>query len=241
MLSGLLATVFPWRCVHCGRGGERFCPACAGALEVAGPACCRRCGRPGIRETSGCPECRGRRLWFGSARAAFRYEGPARSLVHALKYCGLRRLAVDMAALTLTHAAGLTGYLEGATLTYVPLHESRRLNRGYNQAGLYARALSQELGGAVGDFLIKKRPTVPQNQLDLKGRTGNLKGSIVLRPGRHPRSSRLVLVDDVYTTGSTVSECARVLKQGLGVDVDVLVFARTVRSQSLVFHASRVF
>ena len=248
ILSGFLSTIFPVRCVHCGREGNWLCPECAAGLEATGSSACRRCGSPAFRNAGtgdACHECRGRRLHFRRARAAFCYQGPARSLVHRLKYSGQRRLAGFMADLTVAGAGSLTEYLKGATLTYVPLHRSRQLDRGFNQSGLYAEALSRKLDLPLGDYLFKKRPTQSQNQLDSGSRMTNLSGSFALRRGRRRVASlgagRLVLVDDVYTTGATVSECAGVLKEGFGADVDVLTFARSLKRQSLATCQKRVF
>lgn len=240
MFSEFLSVLFPLRCVHCGRSGNWLCPQCAGSLSPLGPRFCRHCGRPcGKNEATSsgrrdCPECRGRELHFHTARAAFSFEGPARSLVHRLKYSGQRRLAAFMAELTCKQA-GLTVTGKAVTLTYVPLHSSKLLSRGYNQAELYARALSRRLGLPLQDLLCKQHPTLAQNQLGFEERRRNLEGSFSLRRRVGVSAAaghdigRLVLVDDVYTTGSTTAECARVLQEGLGVDVDVWTFARTVK------------
>ncbi|MHB8858593.1 MAG: double zinc ribbon domain-containing protein [Thermoleophilia bacterium] len=269
----MVSVFFPLRCVHCGRTGAWLCPECASALTPVTRVSCGRCGRP-ARQAAGasrpaapatrptapssslapppdgysCPECRGRDIHFKSARAAFAFEGPARSLVHRLKYSGHRRLADFMAELA-CNQAGLTHPAKAVTLTYVPLHSSKLVSRGYNQAGLFARALSRRLNLPLQDLLCKQHLTQPQNQLGYEERRLNPQGSVALRPdagrrlrperagrvrsgrGREPAPpARIVLVDDVYTTGSTVSECARVLSGGLGAEVDVWTFARTVKT-----------
>lgn len=249
ILSDLGSVLFPIRCVHCGRGGDWLCPDCAELLAPLGPHLCGRCGRPaasparfdGDGNEGGCIECGGRQLHFRSARAVFAFEGPARSLVHRLKYSGQRRLAVYMAELA-CNQADLTPRGKVVTLTHVPLHSSKLLSRGYNQAGLYARALSRSLGMPVQDLLCKQHPTSAQKKLGFEARRRNLEGSIFLRRGAclQPGTGHLVLVDDVYTTGSTASECARVLKEGLGVEVDVWAFARTVKRSSLAADAEWV-
>lgn len=138
--------------------------------------------------------------------------------------------------------ADLTPRGKVVTLTHVPLHSSKLLSRGYNQAGLYARALSRNLGMPLQDLLCKQHLTSAQKQLGFEARRRNLEGSISLRRGAclQPGTGHLVLVDDVYTTGSTASECARVLKEGLGVEVDVWAFARTVKRLSLAADAEWV-
>jgi ComF family protein len=195
----------------------------------------------GEGNAGGCIECNNRELHFRSARAAFVFEGPARSLVHRLKYSGQRRLASYMAELT-CNQADLTSWDKVVTLTHVPLHSSKLLSRGYNQAGLFARALSRRLGLPLQDLLCKHHPTSAQKALGFDGRRRNLEGSITLQRGARLSATAggLVLVDDVYTTGSTASECARVLKEGLGVEVDVLAFARTVKRLSFTADAEWV-
>ena len=229
ILSSIISILFPLRCAHCGCYGARLCPECDGKLKPIGPRRCRRCGKPSLYDVPECPECRGRCLYFRSAGAAFRYDGPARSLVHRLKYSGQHRTAGLMAELTQDHP-DLTENREGVTLTYVPVHGSKSFSRGYNQAELYARALSRRLELPLTGFLAKKFPTAPQNRLNFSDRGKNLNNSIVFRGGADCHTGRVVLIDDVFTTGSTVSECARVLTDSMGVEVDVWTFARTVKN-----------
>jgi competence protein ComFC len=238
VLSTLLSLFFPLRCVHCGSRGARLCAACEAGLKSLGPHTCSRCGKPCLYGVGECNECRGRRLDFEGAAAAYAYQGPARSLVRTLKYSGQRRLAELMAELTLEQPAaeaGLTQICKAATLTYVPLYKPKQASRGYNQACLYARALARKLRLPCRELLIKKHPTLPQNQLNFSQRRNNLAGSFAVNKkycSQGRQEERVVLVDDVYTTGSTATECARVLKQGLGADVHVWTFARTVRRWS---------
>lgn len=229
ILSGILSLLFPLRCAHCRGHGEELCPACRGRLKPIGPERCRRCGKPSLYDVPECPECRGRRLYFGAAGAAFAFEGPARSLVHGLKYSGQRRLAELMADLTVV-SPELIEKCRGATLGYVPICRSRKFSRGYNQAELYARALSRRLGIPLGEMLVKSRPTVPQNRLNFTERGKNLSDSFTARAGYRQETAKVLLIDDVFTTGATVSECARVLTSNLGVVVDVWTFARTVKN-----------
>ena len=231
LTDSILSLFFPPRCVHCGAPGGWLCRGCAGGLMPAGPGSCRRCGKPAPSDLPDCRECRGRDLGFERARAAFCFDGPARSLVHALKYQGRRRLAAFMAALGDNNGvADLTAAGTDVTLTYVPLHRSKLISRGYNQAELYARALSRRHRLPVKNLLLKLIPTQAQNRLDARGRGVNLAGSFALR---RPAActDRVILVDDVYTTGSTAAACATVLRDQLGARVDVWTFARTVRAR----------
>lgn len=231
IFSQLLSLLFPSRCAHCGACGEELCASCREELQPIGPRSCRRCGKPCLYDVPDCRECRGRRLHFRSAAAAFRFEGPARSLVHKLKYSGRRRLAGLMADASSVHPAlsGLTDCPAGVTLTYVPIHASKEFSRGFNQAELYARALSRRLGLPLEALLAKRFPTASQNRLNFSERGKNPSNSFALKGEAGSRTGRVVLIDDVFTTGATVSECARVLTYQLGVDVDVWTFARTVK------------
>ena len=224
----LLSVFFPQRCVHCGVYGEPLCPGCRGQLKPLGPKICRRCGKPSLHDVSDCPECRRRRLYFGSATAAFSYGGPARSLVHGLKYRGLSRLAPLMADLS-ARDPRLTELNGEVTLTYVPMHRSKQFSRGYNQAQLYARALARRLELPLAELLVKLTPTTPQNRLNFIDRGKNLSNSFAIHGGYTCKTGRVLLIDDVFTTGATVSECSRILTSRLEVEVDVWTFARTVK------------
>jgi ComF family protein len=228
ILTQLLSIFFPHRCAHCQAYGEELCPECRALLKPIGPYRCRRCGKPCLYDVPDCPECRHRRLYFSSALAAFCYQGSARSLVHGLKYSGLRRLAGLMADLSVTDPQ-LTDKDRGVTLTYVPMHHSKKFSRGYNQAQLYARAISDRLDLPLTPMLLKQSPTIPQNRLNFGDRGKNLNNSFTVHRGCECKTEKVLLIDDVFTTGATVSECARVLTHKLEVDVDVWTFARTVK------------
>ena len=95
---------------------------------------------------------------------------------------------------------------------------------------MYARALARRLDLPLRELLCKQNPTSPQNRLNLEQRQVNLGGSIMLKKGASCGSGKVLLVDDVYTTGATASACAEALKSGLGADVHIWTFARTVRA-----------
>ena len=113
-------------------------------------------------------------------------------------------------------------------ITWVPLTRKKSWNRGYNQARLLAKWVSAETGMPGRDLLRRTRPTQDQSRLDPAGRRRNVKGAFGAKRNESPAGSNITLIDDVYTTGSTVSECARVLNQAGAASVHVVTLARTL-------------
>jgi predicted amidophosphoribosyltransferase len=110
------------------------------------------------------------------------------------------------------------------------MHHSKKFSRGYNQAQLYARAISRRLELPLAEMLTKQFSTVPQNRLNFDDRGNNLNNSFKVLRGCGCNTEKVLLIDDVFTTGATVSACSHILKSNLGVDVDVWTFARTVKN-----------
>jgi len=219
-----LDLLFPPRCAACGRGGAFICDACAAALVAAAPPRCPRCWRPGA-DTGPCFECQSAPPAFDGLRAAFVYQGVARELVHALKYRGLSALAVSMAS-SLTGPARVPGLVAEAVVP-VPLSGLRRRTRGYNQAELLARELARELGLPLLPRALRRvRSAPPQaRSAGADERRRNVEGAFASRDvavaGR-----RILLIDDVTTTGATLDSCATALKAAGAVSVWALAFAR---------------
>lgn len=245
LLELLLDLVFPKRCVQCGVAGAWLCPRCLEGLRPVEGGC-RRCGRPAARPADSCPECRGRDLGFVSARAAYVYDGAARSLVTACKFRYLRALVREMAALAEPRfraalpappdvASGPPSEADdGPLVTCVPADRGRRLERGFNQAELLAQELAARAGLRFAPVLARTRPGARQSTLHGARRRENVSGAFAVRPEALPlvrRSKRVVIVDDVYTTGETLSQCAAALRDK-GCEVRAFTFARTVRHTS---------
>ncbi len=239
VLDPLLATVFPPRCVGCGRFETYLCDECRGALVSLGPKVCRRCGHPGAGPSGPgwCAACVGEEPTYRSARSAFLHEGPARRLVSCFKYDGLRVLGRLLAELAAVEFSALVGGRDGVAITWVPSHASTSRSRGYNQAEVFAACLTQSVGVPPPVRLAAKtRRTGHQRGLDREGRSRNLTGAFApardLESSEHVRdaiggSERVVLVDDVFTTGATVAEVTRVIIGATGLPVDVFTFGRT--------------
>jgi ComF family protein len=160
---------------------------------------------------------------LGSIHAGLELSEPVRALVHGLKYQGEQRNAVALVELSV-QARGLPVLPGGALLVPVPVHSTRKRERGYNQALLLAREWSGRLNVPVCDCLDRVRSTGTQTHLDANARRANLESA--LRVNRHfLRERPLVLVDDICTTGSTLGTCAAVLLRAGAADVHGLACA----------------
>ena len=219
----LLDLILPVRCVVCVAAGEQLCRACRDGLPRLCPPWCHRCGAPTAWPVERCRECSGRRLAFASARAAVAYDEGVRRLVRAWKERGLRNLAViaaDEIAYALSPPPGPAG------IAFVPPDRARGLERGHHPAERLARELGERWALPVLPVLGRTRPILRQRGLSLADRRRNVAGAFA--PARSV-PARLVLVDDVYTSGSTVGAAATALRRGGARRVDVVTFARVVR------------
>jgi ComF family protein len=218
----LLDLLLPRRCACCALPGVDVCDGCVRALPRIRPPLCERCGAPTQWPVRRCRECTGRRLAYATARAAVRYEREARVFVAAWKERALRGLA-GVAATLLADAVVPPS---ADALAYVPADPDRRLQRGHHPAAALAEHLSAVWELPVLTLLDRPRAGRAQRALGLAERRRNVAGAFAAC--RSP-PARVVLVDDVYTTGATASEAARCLLRAGAKRVDVLTFARTVR------------
>ena len=218
----MLDVLLPQRCVACGATGEQVCERCLTRLpRIAGPLC-TRCGAPTAWPVERCRECTGRRLAFASARAAVEYDAAVKALVSAWKERGLRRLA-DVASALVEETVQRP---EAATLAFIPPDGDRSVKRGHHPAERLARELGKRWGLPVVPLLARTRTLPAQRGLSLVERRRNVRNAF--RATRKPPST-VVLVDDVYTTGSTVGAAASALRKAGARRVGVVTFARAVR------------
>jgi len=197
----------------------------AGGLVRSRTPRCRACSRPLISEREFCTRCRNREFLFDRHISVYRYRGSAKALVQAYKFRG----RADLAPLFARELASLyREHFSGLPLVPVPPRPGASRDRAFDPVGLLVRHLSRETGAPVRRLLTRRRG-VSQKSLSYTARLTNLRGRILLRraagdPVTETRSG-IVLVDDVFTTGATSHECARVLKQAGFPSVYVLTVA----------------
>ncbi len=212
-----------------------LCPGCWSKIVFLAPPFCRACGLPFEFDPGPdacCGECLRQPPRFGRARAVFRYDDASRVLILRFKH-GDRLEGVPAFARWMARA-GAELLAEADLLVPVPLHRWRLLSRRYNQAALLAMDLAGHSGvAAVPDLLIRKRRTKPQGHMNRAGRHDNVAGAFQVAERHKPvlAGKRVVLVDDVLTSGATVGECARVLLRAGAAHVDVLTLGRVVRTE----------
>ena len=233
-LPALSSLFYPAACVVCSENIERpeyLCESCRDRAPRITPPFCAKCSEPfsgAITQTFSCANCEHRILHFDSAVAAYRSRGPVRKLVHGFKYGRQRHLR---------HPAGRMARprpcddprLRGRRfdlIVPVPLHPARQRERGFNQATLLAELLAPRVAVPLRSVLERIRYTKTQTAYDRAERMENLRDAFRLRKNMNVRQLHVLLIDDVLTTGSTLSECARVLKEAGAISVYAATAAR---------------
>jgi ComF family protein len=229
-----LDIALPTLCVACREpvDGEGVCAECWAKLSFIAPPFCPRLGIPFVYDPG--PELLSMEAIanppaYARARAAVRYDDVARTLVHALKYQDRTDLAPAMGRWMARAGQELLG--EADILVPVPLHWRRGWSRRYNQSGALARIISRQSGVKLASEALRRvRATEQQIGLSRSQRANNVQGAFKVAIDRSAdiAGRRVILVDDVLTTGATVDACARALLRAKAAAVDVLVFARVV-------------
>jgi ComF family protein len=217
----LLEVFFPRSCVHCGDAVERsdyafVCRACSRELFLSKPPACTTCGYPFFGMLAGprvCPHCVELDPLFDQGKTLFLAKGPARSLIHELKYKAGFYVLRDVQRM-LEQAPFYRAYFEGAILVPVPLHAAKLRERGFNQSERVADALCQGTEAqAVANCLVRTVYTQTQTRLSRAARHQNVKNAFALADDAVVIPNQTyILIDDVFTTGSTLNACAAVLR-----------------------------
>ena len=224
---------FPTVCLLCRQRLPAFtavhlCPDCLLRIRLIQPPLCHCCGVEfaGSGDNHYCGLCLAKPPHFSKARAIFRYDDESASLVHTFKYGGKTVARATFCALA-KKVLPLADLATPELIIPVPLHRRRLRSRGFNQALVLARFLFPKAGRRiVANLLVRTRWTDPQTALSGRERRQNLVGAFTVSKPERIVGQRILLIDDVYTTGTTLNECARVLKKNGAAQVEALTLAR---------------
>lgn len=228
--------ILPRRCLKCGRilpEPGYLCEDCSEAINFIGSDCCRKCGHPLYEENADsrklCAGCLSRRRsFYRLARSAVVYDENSKNLILGFKFLDKTENADLLAAML--KVAGKDIFAAGAdVLVPVPLHYTRLIKRRYNQSSLLAQKLGKMVGLPVDAFsLVKHKRTRPQTEFSGRERVVNVKNAFSVKYPERIKGKRIVLIDDVMTTGSTLKESARALRKAGAKSIDVLTVARVI-------------
>ena len=231
--EALASLIYPPHCAACGAdtdAGIQLCAQCAEGARCIEPPHCERCSQPfagAITDAFTCSNCVDRDFHFDSAVSRYLARGVVREFIHRFKYgheLPLRHTLAAWAADALADPRILARGIDA--LVPVPLHRTRRRERGFNQAEEIAALLAPRAAAPMLHALERTRYTTTQTLLDRQERMENLRGAFRVRHPAAVQNRHLILVDDVFTTGSTVEECARVLREAGAASVRALTVAR---------------
>lgn len=213
-LNNAVRLLFPLRCPFCdgivASFGEKVCGKCADKQRLLTPPYCMKCGKKLQNEGELCADCREKNHVFARGRALYEYESAAGAL-YRLKYGGRQEYADFFGEEMAFYLGGFIREIRPDALIPIPLHGRRKRRRGYNQAALLARALGRYLDIPVAEnCLVRVKNTVPLKRLNPKERQNNLKKAFNIAEN-DVKLKTVIIVDDIYTTGSTVDEAARTL------------------------------
>jgi len=233
---GLLNLALPPRCLLCDdhlshEAMISLCLKCTQAIAPELGECCDRCGAilpEGVIPAEGCPACKNFSLKFDAVYPLGRYQGALRELVLKSKRLSSEAVSLTVGRLLALRLGEKLAKFRADAVLPIPMHWAKRLLRGVNSPELLADCLARKLGIPVVRTLVRCRYTGPQKDLLPRERFRNVRGAFRLRRSDQKRwqDSRLLLVDDILTTGATCSEVARLLKQAGAATVAVAVVAR---------------
>ena len=233
----LLRWIYPPKCISCRtifapvHNAPRpwICDNCKPLFTPVPNPICHRCGHPKISENASCLSCQNRHFYFESHRAAFVYDGVVRDLIHNIKFRNERQIAEGLGHL---FAEVIRDFgFNGDYIIPVPLYPAKKRVRGFNQASVLARPLSDVLEIPIVENMIKRvKKTAPQSGLSVPGREQNLSDAFKFNGKKYDITDKMILlVDDIFTSGATMNTCAKVFMDHNAARVICLSLSIAVR------------
>lgn len=224
----ILSFIYPPRCVICDDVMENdrlICTKCREKVHPLTDGICLGCGRKIYdKRKEYCRSCEGKKRYFASGKICFEYEGDIKESIHRFKYVNRREYARYYAKAAAKLYGEWIKRMGIDLITFVPMHERKKLYRGYNQAEVFARYLGKECGINVKKTVERVKNTSAQARLDYKKRKNNLLNAFKIKSDI-VQYNYILVVDDIYTTGSTMNEVSRILKKSGAKEVYSLCIA----------------
>ena len=228
--------IYPPRCIACGnlmplnKRRAPLCENCAGLLAPIAPPVCPRCGAPaGEPPDALCPSCAGKNFYFSYNRSLFIYEDLIREIIHEMKFRNKRANSIGIAEI---FAGAFTEIPDFDFFAPVPMHPGKKRERGFNQAEDLAKTLSAKTGVPYLRALRRLRGTPPQSGLSAARRAENMSGVFAADKNAlaNIKNKKICLADDIFTTGATLNECAKILTENGAFQVSCLTFSIAVKN-----------
>lgn len=240
ILTGIADLIFPPRCITCSMVLEKhsllpFCSGCTAGIRFIHSPLCHRCGIPFPSmegEDRLCGECLVTQRPYAVARAVGLYEETLMKAIHLFKYRGRIGIGKVLGKIMADFAGGLWDMNVFSMIIPVPLHRKRLRERGFNQAVILAREIAKRFALPLDFWTLRREVfTEPQVGMGREDRSANVRGAFAVRKPERTAGKRILLVDDVYTTGSTLTECTRTLLKAEADSVAVFTLAKAVSGQ----------
>ena len=252
IISSISDWLYPPKCIACriimpiNQPQRYICVHCLPLFEAITAPVCARCGAPinpqesnePIEATSNCPSCFGKHFHFAQNRSAFIYEEIMRDVMHDMKFRNKKRVAQGLGLLwadilKTKNEANFPPSLQSTQSTHalvpLPMYGKKQRRRGFNQADILATAISQVLHIPVEKALVRGVDTPPQSGLHPKRREENVRGAFSINPHVAVAGKNFILVDDIFTTGASINECAKTLINAGAAGVSCLTLAITLK------------
>ncbi len=217
--------IFPKKCINCGREGSHLCEDCFSLIEINPFQYCL-CEK--MRKADKCINCQNRYLDKIISAADFNNK-IIRETIHKFKYGGIEDLSLPLSLLILSHLQMINCEIDKSfVIIPVPMHIKKKKRRGFNQSEEIAKLISKATSLPLSTTLIKTKETKPQMELNKVERIENIKNCFEIKNNDEIKNKIILLLDDVYTTGTTMNECARILKENGAKEVWGLTVAREI-------------
>ncbi|MBM7557478.1 ComF family protein [Halanaerobacter jeridensis] len=202
-----------------------LCEKCIEKINFVYEDYCSKCGKVVDENTELCVDCKSYERYFTTARTVGVYDGGLKEYIKFFKYQKRRRLAKSLAQLMIIYIERFYDPREFDLITYIPLHKSRMQERGFNQAYLLAKEIADYFNWPLLSLLMREQATVKQSKLSKLARRKNLKQQFKVINHQQINQQKILLVDDIYTTGATVNQASKVLLRAKAKEIKVITLA----------------